>query len=475
MYKNRVRIYKSLKGKKEIEGQRYCIYWMQQAQRTHYNHALTYAVELANRFELELVVFFGISPSYPQANLRHYSFMMEGIKEVIKELDKLNIGWCVGNGSPEESITGLLPFARVLVMDKGYTKVQREWRKQVVKKADDHNIQGVYEIETDLIVPVETTSQKEEYAARTIRPKIMSRLKEYLVDFEEKVLDRPVSEKTQNHLSQLFPLFKGEDIVDINSYLNSLPINKEVEVSPVYKGGYSHAIKALSRFMEYGLYHYDESNIPGKDYTSKMSLYLHFGQISPIEIIVRIQDYVAVNPVSQKAIDSYMEQLCVRRELAYNFCYYREGYDTFHKMTYTWAYETMKSHELDYRPTVYTLDQLESYNTHDSYWNAAMKEMVVTGYMHNYMRMYWCKKIIEWSPSHEKAYEWSVYLNNKYFIDGRNPNSYVGIAWCFGLHDHGWKEREIFGKLRYMNDKGLKRKFDMQAYIDRVNDLITPH
>ena len=162
----------------------------------------------------------------------------------------------------------------------------------------------------------------------------------------------------------------------------------------------------------------------------------------------------------------------MRRELAFNFVYYREGYDAFETMTNPWAYRTMDLHNGDVRPYLYNLEALENFATHDIYWNTAMKEMVITGYMHNYMRMYWCKKIIEWTPNFKKAYETAIYLNNKYFIDGRDPNSYTGVAWCFGIHDRGWRERHVFGTLRYMNAQGLKRKFDMEKYIERVDKLI---
>ncbi len=470
MFKNRVMIYQSAKDKARTD-RKFCVYWMQQSQRTHYNHALEYAIEVANRLDLFLVVYFGLTTNYPEANLRHYGFMMEGLSEVVKDLDDKGIGWVIADASPEIGIIPLLADTEVLVMDKGYMGIQRIWRKDVINKTKDAGVSGIYEVESDLIVPIETASDKEEYAARTIRPKIMKKLNDYARPIESKILRKSWIKEEENYLKKQYPLFKGEESFNWKDYLEASPVSKEIGYSPVYKGGYSQAIICLEAFMEEGLYHYDDSNTPAKDYTSKMSLYLHFGQISSLEIYIRIMDYASVNPVSQKALDGYIEQLVVRRELAFNYCYYRKGYDRFETMTYPWAYDSMKVHELDYRPIVYSLEILEAYDTHDPYWNVSMKEMVETGYMHNYMRMYWCKKIIEWSPSHEIAYQWAIYLNNKYFIDGRDANSYVGVAWCFGLHDHGWKEREIFGKLRYMNDKGLRRKFDMEAYIERINEL----
>ena len=169
----------------------------------------------------------------------------------------------------------------------------------------------------------------------------------------------------------------------------------------------------------------------------------------------------------QANIDSLFEQLVVRRELAFNFVYYNEGYDQFDSMTYAWAYQTMKEHENDPREVLYTLADYENASTHDPYFNAAMLEMIHTGFMHNYMRMYWAKKIIEWSPSYEEAYRTSVYLDDKYFLDGRDPNGYTGVAWCYGKHDRAWTERSVFGKLRYMNAGGLERKFKINDYVKR--------
>jgi len=172
--------------------------------------------------------------------------------------------------------------------------------------------------------------------------------------------------------------------------------------------------------------------------------------------------------IDGQSFDAFVEQLIIRRELAFNYVYYLDGYDQFEHMTEPWAYMTMNAHDLDFKPDIYSFEQIELSQTHDPYFNAAMDEMRITGYMHNYMRMYWAKKIIEWSPSFGVSYRTIKELNNKYFIDGRDPNSYAGIAWCFGKHDRAWNEREIFGKLRYMNDKGLIRKFDMQSYISRI-------
>ncbi|HCZ23721.1 MAG TPA: deoxyribodipyrimidine photolyase, partial [Acholeplasmataceae bacterium] len=188
------------------------------------------------------------------------------------------------------------------------------------------------------------------------------------------------------------------------------------------------------------------------------------------ELLDRLFLAQAQGQIKGESFDQYVEQLLVRRELAFNYVTYQKGYDQFESMTEPWAYQTMTSHEHDFRPYLYTKEDYISFKTHDPYFNAAMKEMVLTGYMHNYMRMYWAKKIIEWSPNYVYAYEMIKSLNNTYFIDGRDANSYAGIAWCFGKHDRAWTERDIFGKLRYMNAGGLERKFDIQSYVSRMNE-----
>jgi deoxyribodipyrimidine photo-lyase len=188
-----------------------------------------------------------------------------------------------------------------------------------------------------------------------------------------------------------------------------------------------------------------------------MSPYLHFGQISPLYISLQILESEKQN------IDSFLEELIIRRELAINFVYYNNHYDSFDGL-HDWQKKTLNDHKNDQRDYMYTLSELENAETHDPYWNAAQKEMIIRGKMHGYMRMYWGKKIIEWTKTPEVAYKIALYLNNKYELDGRDPNGFAGVAWCFGKHDRPWKERAIFGKIRYMNAKGLKRKFDTEAY-----------
>jgi len=366
--------------------------------------------------------------------------MAEGLKETAKALNKRGIGFVMEYGDPKRTIISYLKKAKLLVMDKGYLQIQRQWRMEVAEEARELGVAFVYEVESDICVPVEVASDKEEYMARTIRPKIW------------KVFDQYTEVFTMPKINVEKPI--------LNLQLPNQWKQKTVPISPLYRGGYKEAKRLLEVFIENKLSGYDKSRFPEASLTSLMSAYLHFGQISPLEIYHRVKKSEVLT-----GKDAFVEQLVIRRELAINYVYYRTGYDRFETMTNEWAYKTMECHRLDQRTTVLGIEELENSHTPDIYWNAAMKEMIETGYMHNTMRMYWCKKIIEWSKSFEEAYKVAIYLNDKYFLDGRDPNSYTGVAWCFGLHDQGWKEREVFGKLRYMNAKGLERKYDMKKYL----------
>jgi deoxyribodipyrimidine photo-lyase len=239
-------------------------------------------------------------------------------------------------------------------------------------------------------------------------------------------------------------------------------------MSHLYRGGAKAAKEILEDFIRDRLDTYvGHRNQPQTDDVSHMSKYLHYGHISPVYVALKIQD---ADP-PQKDLDSYLEELIIRRELSMNFCHYTPDYDEFSNLP-DWAKETLKEHASDAREYLYTREQFENAETHDEYWNAAMNEMRYTGYMHNHMRMYWGKKILEWSEAPEGAYGTALYLNNKYFVDGRDPNSYANVAWVFGQHDRGWQERAVFGKVRYMSAGGLERKAKPEEYVEKVKRLI---
>ena len=444
---------------KPVRDGAYILYWMQQSQRAEDNHALEYAVELANTRRLPVVVVFCLMVDYPEANGRHFRFMLEGLAETQKGLMKRGIPLVVTNSGAREMDLPLTADAAAVVVDRGYLRHQKAWRDELADKISCRLVQ----VETDVLVPVEVISPKAEYAARTIRPKIHRHLKDYL----KKV--PLLSLKTNgSHLK-----FKSLDISNPDALLKKLKIDDTLPfVSGFFKGGTSVAKKRFNEFVQNRLVHYDKnSNQPQTDDVSHMSPYLHFGQVSPVYLALKIHQ---TREVPKDAKDAYIEELVVRRELAMNFAQYTPNYGQYDCIP-AWARSTLFDHETDQRGYDYSLAILEAADTHDIYWNAAMNEMIYTGFMHNYMRMYWAKKIIEWSALPKQAFETTLYLNNKYFLDGRDPNSYTGVAWCYGVHDRAWKERAIFGKVRYMAASGLERKCDIQSYVAKIDRIIHGH
>ncbi len=435
----------------------YVLYWMQQSQRPEDNPALERAAQLANEHDLPLLVVFGLMDDFPEANLRHYTFMLEGLQETQQILaEERDIKMVVAHGAPDEVALRYADRAAVLVTDRGYLRHQRTWRETVADKAPCR----VEQVEGDVIVPVETVSEKSEYAARTIRPKIWEHAESFLVDLEPTPVD-------QSSLD--LDVEEGFDLSDIEAVTSELDLDRSVEpVSALYHGGPRHGKDVLKTFIAKEFNDYDDKrNKPQTSAVSYASMFLHYGQLSPVWIANRIRE----SDAPQTEIDSYIEELMVRREITMNFCFYnRDSYDTLDPLP-NWAATTLEEHEDDEREYLYSLDELNDGETHDAYWNAAMKEMRETGYMHNYMRMYWGKKILEWSPSPEEAHRRILHLNNKYFLDGRDPNSFSNVLWIFGLHDRAWKERPVYGKTRYMSQGGLKRKADPDAYVRKVARL----
>ena len=442
----------------EIAKGRYVLYWMQQSQRADDNHALEYAIQQANRLGQGVLVVFGLMDDYPEANRRHYTFMLEGLQETRETLARCGIKMVIQQGAPAEVVIKLGRQASAIVCDCGYLRHQKAWREALAQQAACRVVQ----VESDVIVPLRVVSDKTEYAARTIRPKIHKHLADYLIDF------RPTTVKK----SSLNLKISGLDIENLDAVLKKLKLDPEVPpVTKYFKGGSSRARQIFKSFLHRRLPNYVANrNQPQTDDISHMSPYLHFGQISPLYLALQIN---GLDSDLQAAKDSFLEELIVRRELAMNFANYAPHYDSF-KCLPNWARITLAEHQKDPREHVYTRRQLENAQTHDAYWNAAMREMRYTGFMHNYMRMYWGKKILEWSKSPAHAYRTTLAINNKYFLDGRDPNSYTGVAWVYGVHDRAWFERPIFGKVRYMAASGLERKCDIKGYVKKVDSLMQP-
>jgi deoxyribodipyrimidine photo-lyase len=422
------------------------IYWMSRDQRVYDNWALLYAAEQAIQSKQKLEVVFCLQPKFLEATLRQFDFMLKGLQEVEAELRKLKIPFQVLVGEPVSVLSSFVKEEKVglVVADFSPLKIARKWKNDVAAEINCKLVS----VDTHNIIPITQASNKQEYAARTIRPKIHKKLDIYLTEFPNTLLKQIGS--------------KNNKKTDWKSLYKKLEVDTKVTAVETFSPGSAAAQKMLDSFIEDRLDGYDEKrNDPNQDSISNLSPYLHFGQISAQRIALEVTKATA----PKKDKDAYLEELIVRRELSDNFCYFNKNYDSVEGFP-AWAKKTLFEHKNDKREYVYTKEEFEQAKTHDQLWNAAQRQMVQTGKMHGYMRMYWAKKILEWTNTPEFAMEVAIYLNDKYELDGRDPNGYVGVAWSIGgVHDRTWFERPIFGKIRFMAESGCRRKFDVDAYI----------
>ena len=429
------------------------VYWMQRAQRGVDNPALDVAIETANQLRLPVAVFFGLRPDYPNANLRHYAFLVEGLEETARRIEDRGAAF-VFRTFPQNR---LIPFcdevkAAMVIGDENPMREPESWRRGATEKLRV----PFWTVDADVIMPSKFFT-KEEYAARTIRPKIHKSLEHFL---------QPLKNPVAHYFFKQKP--KREPI-DKRTILEILPLDRSIEAVRYYRGGTTAAMRRLHHFIKERLATYPfKRNNPHQDGTSLLSAYLHFGHISPLTIARAIQ----ASDAPEEAKAAYLEELIVRRELAINYVSHNAHYD---RLTgaHEWAQRTLQEQVTDPRPHLYSEAELEAAATHDELWNASQMEMVKTGRMHGYLRMYWAKKILEWTATPERAFEIAVRLNDKYELDGRDPNGYAGIAWAIGgKHDRPWAPRRpIFGMIRYMSAAGMARKFDVKAYIEKIAQL----
>ncbi|MBN2178675.1 MAG: deoxyribodipyrimidine photo-lyase [Deltaproteobacteria bacterium] len=429
------------------------VYWMSRDQRVRDNWALLYAQDCALERKVPFAVVFCLVPSFLHATIRHFGFMLQGLIEVERNLLKKNIPFIILSGSPPDVLPSFIAEENVgiLVTDFDPLRIKRGWKDKLSKVLTI----PFYEVDAHNIVPCWHASSKQDFAARTLRPKIKRHLEEFLEEFPT----------LKGHAFQ----WKGKaERVDWPYILDSLSADRTVPEVGWIKPGESMALEMFTSFLSNKLESYDElRNDPTKDGQSTLSPYLHFGQISAQRIALEVQR----SGVDVAKKSSFLEELIVRRELSDNFCFYNDNYDSV-KGFPSWSLKTQREHANDQKDYLYTVEQFERAETHDELWNAAQMEMVKKGKMHGYMRMYWAKKILEWSPTPEDAMSTALYLNDRYELDGRDPSGYTGCAWSIGgVHDRAWFERPIFGKIRYMNYNGCRSKFNVGLYIKRVQNL----
>ncbi|HEV2578015.1 MAG TPA: deoxyribodipyrimidine photo-lyase [Acidobacteriaceae bacterium] len=437
------------------EGGRCVVYWMQRAQRGRDNHALDIAVHVANALGLPCVAYFAVVKNFPHANLRHYAFMNQGLADVEEDCEERGVGF-VMRRAPNESHERFFADvgAAMVIGDENPMRVPEEWRARL---AGTLRV-PFWTVDADVIVPSKLL-EKAQFSAGIIRPRLMRRLPEFLQGYEN-----PRAEVQWKRP-------RGLEAEDVRADITRGWREFDRTVPPVeeWRGGRKTAMKRLDLFISEMLAGYErDRNRPETDGTSKLSPYLHFGHIGPATIALKVKAAAKKHPAMKSAADAFLDQLIVWRELSVNFVRMQPRYDSA-ACADNWAARTIAEHDRDEREVLYTLKQMEEARTHDELWNAAQMQMVHHGWMHNYMRMYWAKKILEWTPNAETAMKQAIYLNDRYFLDGRDPNGYAGIAWAIlGKFDRAWGERPVFGKRRYMSGGSTARKFDAKSYIAQM-------
>ncbi|KAL9664664.1 hypothetical protein QQ045_020069 [Rhodiola kirilowii] len=440
------------------------VYWMFRDQRVKDNWALMHAVDEANKANVPIAVAFNLFDRFLGAHARQLGFMLRGLRLLRRQLeDTLQIPFFLFQGVAEETIPNFVEESKATLLVTDFSPLREVCKiKEELCKRVGGSI-SVHEVDAHNVVPVWVVSQKLEYSARTLRGKINKLLPEYLIDYPEQPLPVKNWEPTGH-------------VIDWDSIIEDV-LRKGAEVPEVKwcEPGEIAAMEVLmgtkNGFLTKRLktYSTDRNNPLKPRGLSGLSPYLHFGNISPQRCALEAHKMRNLYP---QAVDSFLEELIVRRELADNYCFYQPQYGTL-QGAWEWARKTLMEHALDKREHIYTKEQLEKAQTADLLWNASQLEMVHHGKMHGFMRMYWAKKILEWTNGPQEALSIAIYLNDKYEIDGRDPNGYVGCMWSIcGVHDQGWQERPIFGKIRYMNYAGCKRKFDVDGYISYVKKLV---
>ena len=428
-------------------------YWMSRDQRVQDNWAFILSQELAMKEKAPLLVVFCLVPRFLNATMRHYAFMLSGLKKVSERLNALNIPFFLFAGEPGDVLPGFVAHHAIsaLVTDFDPLRVKRQWKGDVARSIRV----PFFEVDAHNVVPCNIISSKQEYSARTIRSKFRKVLPVFLDDFP----------KAQRHP---FPWTKDVPLIRWEGFAQSMNVDGAVKEVDWITPGEDSAQEMLEAFIHTKLESYEmERNDPTRHGQSNLSPYLHFGQLSAQRVALE----ASKASLPGQATISFLEELIVRRELSDNFCFYNPRYDGFDGFP-QWAQRTLNEHRKDRRPYLYTREELECSGTHDDLWNACQMEMVKRGKMHGYLRMYWAKKILEWTLSPEDAIDAAIYLNDRYELDGRDPNGYAGIAWSMGgVHDRAWKERNVFGKIRYMSYNGCKSKFNVKAYIEQISGL----
>jgi len=428
------------------------VYWLQRAQRALDNPALEVAIACGNALGLPVVAAFFVIPNYPNANYRHYYFLQQGLPDIAEGMAERGVGFVVRRPSDDDTLENFLEEvgAAMLVGDENVCREPERWRAALAKKLRIPFLT----VDADVVVP-SAIFGRSFVLLHHFRPKLQAQFEEWL---------KPL--KKVDVLHEWRKRIRSYDLdKDITEGFTKL--DRSVGAVDTLTGGTKAGLRRLKEFTGTQLKDYDEKrNHPETSGTSQMSPYLHYGHLSPLTIALAVQDAAEQGKATKPVAEKYLDELIGWRELAVLFCKYNPNYDSW-ECAEPWARKTLLAHAGDKRPWLYSLKQLERAETHDALWNASQMQMVRDGWMHNYMRMYWAKKILEWSPDVATGFAWAVELNDRYELDGRDPNGYAGIAWAMvGKHDRPWFDRPVFGLVRYMSGESTGKKFDSRRYID---------
>ena len=435
-------------------GGQYVLYWCSRGRRAEWNHALEFAIRLANERRLPLLVFESLSCDYAEANARLHTFALQGVPEFAAALRRRGIGYCFHlprrKGEAIPIAAPLAAEAAAIVTDD----------HPLERPAADCGDAAWYAVDASCIVPAHSIPQRA-YAAYSLRPKIRKLLPQFLLPVKQ--------ERVKHRFTLPLPAFHTEVCAEnVARLVAECEIDPSVTPVAATPGGRGAALHRLARFLEHGLRRYArEKNEPSAHATSGLSPYLRAGYISSLEVAMAVQQVAAEH---RWIAGEFLEELIVRRELAFNFAWHARRLDSLRELP-EWAQATLRKHRRDRRDPAYNGRQFAAARTHDDLWNAAQRELLLRGTIHGYYRMYWGKKILEWSRTPQEALATMIHLHDRYALDGQDPNTYANILWCFGLHDRPWPERPVYGTVRSMSRAGMERKTNVAAYLEEIARL----
>ena len=483
---NSKRVFKRNEAEPNTEGN-FVLYWMQTNHRFQYNYALEYAVGWANKLGKPLVIYEELTCDYRWASDRMHAFYMEGMKEHLdlsQEKDYNYVPFVEEQpGESKKAVEALIDDACCVISDEYPVFFIKDRNERL---GNELKIPFIT-VDSNGIIPLGMTD-KDPYSAYFFR-KIMQR--NFVECFTHPPKQNPMNDlenREEVSFSDEFnELYKPADdaLNNIEEFISNLDIRHDISILDM-QGTRQAALGKLGQFINYGLLKYDEErNDPDANKTSGMSPWLHFGKISEYEIVKAVLEHqpkgwdlddITFNKGSTGGffngdpnVDSFLDEVITWREVGFHFAHHRPDYAEFESLP-DWALKTLKKHGSDEREWIYTFEELEQSQTHDEIWNAAQTQLREEGIIHNYLRMLWGKKVMEWTPSPQTALDYLIELNNLYAIDGRDPNSYSGIFWCFGRFDRAWQERPIFGKTRYMTSDSTRRKVKLKEYLKKYGN-----